>query len=131
MNFCHSNNGAPIGIPNFFASFDREIIQPSLFERTTTGFCLSETLKTRSHETKKLLQSTSPKIFSDAFVVPMPIFASSNGWSMSQLPIFQSPSLFEMYHESGPLPLAIRIQERSIIFLREILHRQLQRRYCH
>lgn len=34
--------------------------QPSLFERTTTGLPISLGLNTRSHETKKLLQSKRP-----------------------------------------------------------------------
>ncbi len=40
-NGSHSNAAAPIGMPSPFASFEREITQPSLFERTTTGFPMS------------------------------------------------------------------------------------------
>ena len=39
-----------MGIPNAFASLERAITQPSLFDRTTTGFPFSPGSKTRSHD---------------------------------------------------------------------------------
>jgi hypothetical protein len=48
-----------MGIPSDLASSLREIIQPSLFESTTTGTPIREGSKTLSHEQKKLLQSTN------------------------------------------------------------------------
>ena len=40
----------PIFIPNAFASFDRAIIHPSLFDNTTTGISFNLGLKTLSQE---------------------------------------------------------------------------------
>lgn len=55
--FLTLKRGIPIGMSRALASFERETMHPSLFERTTTGLVLRSGLKTRSHETKKLLQS--------------------------------------------------------------------------
>ena len=44
--------------PRAFASLDSATMHPSLFERTMTGRPTSSGLRTRSHDTKKLLQST-------------------------------------------------------------------------
>ena len=46
-----------MGIPRALASLEREITQPSLLESTTTGLLRNDGSKTRSQETKKLLQS--------------------------------------------------------------------------
>lgn len=53
------NQGSPIRIPSLFASSLREITQPSLLDSTTIGLPSRSGRNTRSHETKKLLQSTS------------------------------------------------------------------------
>ena len=53
-----------MGIPSALASLERETTQPSLLDRTTTGFFLSFGLKTCSQETKKLLQSIKKKLHS-------------------------------------------------------------------
>ena len=45
------NSGTPILIPSALASFDLEMIQPSLFDNATTGLLLSFGLKTLSQET--------------------------------------------------------------------------------
>lgn len=50
-------SGLPMGIPSAFASFERDTTQPSLLDNTIAGLFLSLGLKTRSQETKKLLQS--------------------------------------------------------------------------
>ena len=42
--------GSPILIPNFFASLLLAITHPSLFDRTTIGFCSKSGRNTRSHE---------------------------------------------------------------------------------
>ena len=51
-------NGVPILMPMALLSLLRATTQPSLLERTTTGFPSSSGWKALSHETKKLLQST-------------------------------------------------------------------------
>ena len=55
-------NGSPIFIPRAFASLLRAMAQPSLFESTMTGRPSRSGRKTRSHETKKLLQSARANI---------------------------------------------------------------------
>ena len=44
-------SGTPILIPSAFASFERDIIHPSLLDNATTGLLLSLGLKTLSQET--------------------------------------------------------------------------------
>ncbi len=51
-----------MAMPNSLASLDRAITQPSLLESTTTGFLRKAGLNTRSHDAKKLLQSTKANI---------------------------------------------------------------------
>ena len=51
-----------MAIPIALASFERATTQPSLLERTTAGRPINFGAKTRSHDTKKLLQSTTPII---------------------------------------------------------------------
>jgi hypothetical protein len=55
-------------MPNVLASFDRATIQPSLFDNTTTGLPIKSGRKSRSHEAKKLLQSTSAQSVSGVFL---------------------------------------------------------------
>jgi hypothetical protein len=43
--------GAPIPMPSRFASSEREMTHPSLFDSTTTGRPSSRGANTRSHET--------------------------------------------------------------------------------
>jgi len=43
--------GSPIFIPKLFASVDLDITQPSLLERTTTGFLFIDGLNNLSQET--------------------------------------------------------------------------------
>ena len=50
-NLSYLKAGAPIGIPRAFASLLLDIAQPSLFDKTTTGFPLRVGSKTLSHET--------------------------------------------------------------------------------
>ena len=45
------NSGTPILIPSALASFDLEMMQPSLFDNATTGLLFSFGLKTLSQET--------------------------------------------------------------------------------
>ena len=47
----HLNQGAPILIPSALASLLREITQPSLLDKTTTGLLLRLGLNTRSQDT--------------------------------------------------------------------------------
>ena len=49
--FSNLNAGAPIGIPNRLASSLLEIAQPSLLDKTTTGFFLILGLNNLSQET--------------------------------------------------------------------------------
>ena len=49
--FLYKCKGAPIGILSNFASLERDIIHPSLFDKTTTGLFFKEGSKTRSHDT--------------------------------------------------------------------------------
>ena len=56
------NQGAPIGTPRAFTSFDLATAQPSLFDRTTTGRSRKRGLKARSQLTYILFTSTSAKI---------------------------------------------------------------------
>ena len=46
-----------MGMPSALASLERDTTHPSLPESTTTGRPSKSGRKTRSHETKKLLQS--------------------------------------------------------------------------
>ena len=54
------NAGCAILTPSAFASPLRATMQPSFDDRTTAGRPSSAGRKTRSQETKKLLQSASP-----------------------------------------------------------------------
>ena len=51
INFLSLKKGSPILTPICFASSDREITQPSLFESIITGFSKSLGLNNLSHET--------------------------------------------------------------------------------
>lgn len=71
-------------MPHSFASFDRDTMQPSLFESTITGrFCRLGS-KTLSHDTKKLLQSTTANMggmgvrLDERSTLPFPTLQSGN-----------------------------------------------------
>jgi hypothetical protein len=49
--FLTLKSGTPIPMPSAFASREREMTHPSLFESTTTGLPVRAASKTRSQET--------------------------------------------------------------------------------
>ena len=57
------NSGSPIFMPRALASLERAMAHPSLRESTMTGRPSKSGRKTRSHETKKLLQSARANIY--------------------------------------------------------------------